>query len=76
MIPALHYLHEAGWVHRDYSPGNIIVIGVEAKISDLEFAKRRATNQLEALTRPGDPSLHLARDVRAVGPFGKFCKLN
>jgi len=40
--PRATYLHEAGWVHRDYSPGNIIVLDKIAKISDLEFAKRRA----------------------------------
>ena len=25
--PGLHYLHEAGWIHRDLSPRNIIVVG-------------------------------------------------
>jgi len=76
MIPALHCLRQAGWVHRDFSPGNIIVVGTEARISDLEFAKQRATNQLEELTRPGNPSLHVARDIRTVRRFGEFCELN
>ncbi|KAF9647385.1 hypothetical protein BDM02DRAFT_3248424 [Thelephora ganbajun] len=34
-------LHEAGFVHRDLSPGNIIVVDRKAKISDLEFGKAR-----------------------------------
>jgi len=76
MIPALHYLHEAGWVHRNFSPGNIIVVGMEAKISDLGFAKRRAAHELEELTRPGDPSSPVAGEVRTVGPSGEFRELN
>jgi len=76
MIPALHYLHEAGWVHRDFNPGNIIVVGMKAKISDLEFAKRRATHELKELTKPGDSSSPVAGEVRTVGPFGEFRELN
>ena len=67
MTPGLHHLHEAGWVHRDPSPGNIIVVGDEAKISDLEFAKQRVAEQLKELTRPGDGSFATARNMRTVG---------
>ena len=64
--PGLHCLHEAGWTHRDLSPGNIIVVGGKAKISDLEFAKRRAVEDLERLTRPTDSSTTAVRDPRTV----------
>jgi len=65
--PALHYLHKAGWVHRDLGPGNVIVVGTEAKISDLEFAERWAGNQLEELTRPKGASLPVAKCTPVVG---------
>jgi len=76
MNPGLHCLHEAGWVYGNFSPGNIIVVEMEAKISDLEFAKRRAAHELEALTRPGDSSSPVAGEVRTVGPFCEFRELN
>jgi len=63
-------------VHRDFSPGNIIVVGMNARISDLEFAKKRAVGQLKELTRPGNPSISVERDVRTVNPFGEFRELN
>ncbi|KAF9641869.1 hypothetical protein BDM02DRAFT_3194391, partial [Thelephora ganbajun] len=43
-------LHKAGFVHRDLSPGNIIVVNRKAKISDLEFAKARKVADLQSLT--------------------------
>ena len=33
-------LHSLGWVHRDISTGNILVVDGMAKIVDLELAKR------------------------------------
>ena len=69
---ALRCLHEAGWVHNDFSPGNVIVVGTNAKISDLEFAKRRAVYQLKELTRPIDPSSPVVKEVRTVGSFAEF----
>ncbi|KAF9783769.1 hypothetical protein BJ322DRAFT_1066990 [Thelephora terrestris] len=63
-VDAAQCLHEAGWVHRDLSPGNVIVVGDVAKISDLEFAKKRAARDLETLTRSdGLPKLN-ASDTR------------
>ena len=64
--PGLHCLHEAGWVHRDLSPGNIIVVEGKAKISDLEFAKRRAVEDLEQLTKSTDSSKTAVRDTHIV----------
>ena len=48
------------------------MIGTNAKISDLEFAKRRGVGRLEELTRPVDPSLPVVEEIRAVGSFGSF----
>jgi serine/threonine protein kinase len=45
-------LHKKGWIHRDPSPGNIIVVNDEAKLSDLEFAKERDVGDLQKLTMP------------------------
>ena len=69
MNPGLYRLHRAGWVHRDPSPGNIIVFGENAKISDLEFAKRRVAADLDKLTKPKGASSVVARDIRTVGLF-------
>ncbi|KAI0086080.1 hypothetical protein BDY19DRAFT_996264, partial [Irpex rosettiformis] len=37
---ALKAIHECGWVHRDISSGNILIVDNIAKISDLEYAKK------------------------------------
>lgn len=37
---ALHPLHRAGWVHRDFSIGNIIWLGGVGKLGDFEYAKQ------------------------------------
>ena len=54
IVLALHCLHKAGWVYKDFSPGNIITIKGKTKISDLEFAKQQVAGELEKLTRPRD----------------------
>ncbi|THH06436.1 hypothetical protein EW146_g9612 [Bondarzewia mesenterica] len=36
----LSAIHQCGWVHRDISIGNILVLNSRAKISDLEYAKK------------------------------------
>lgn len=33
-------MHKSGWVHRDLSPGNIIIVNGVGKITDLEYATR------------------------------------
>ena len=66
VAPALHCLHQTEWIHRDFTPGNVIVVGMTARISDFEFAARRAAGELEELTRPKDTSPAM-RDIRMVG---------
>ncbi|GJE97364.1 hypothetical protein PsYK624_135800 [Phanerochaete sordida] len=40
VIKALKILHKYGWVHRDISSGNILVVANTAKLADVEYAKR------------------------------------
>ena len=49
---ALRALHSCGWVHRDISSGNVLIVNEVAKLSDLEYAKRE-----------GDTSQHGIRTV-------------
>ena len=65
MNSALSHLHAAEWII-DPSPGNIIVIGDTAKLSDLEFAKKRPLKDLEELTRPKDPLSLGPTEMRTV----------
>ncbi|KIP12353.1 hypothetical protein PHLGIDRAFT_113828 [Phlebiopsis gigantea 11061_1 CR5-6] len=39
VLLALRELHSIGWVHRDISSGNILVVNGHAKIADFEYAK-------------------------------------
>ncbi|KAG1717928.1 uncharacterized protein EDB91DRAFT_1305156 [Suillus paluster] len=41
---ALHYMHKAGWVHRDFSIGNTIWVGGVGKLGDFEYAKEIDSN--------------------------------
>ena len=76
MNPALNQLHSVGWVHRDFTPGNIIVVGTTTKISDFEFAKRREVHRLERLTKPTGASSHVAGRPHGGVAFCKFQKSN
>ena len=40
---ALLYLHEAGWVHRDISAGNVHYYDRKGVLGDLEYAKIAGT---------------------------------
>ena len=46
-------MHGAGWVHRDVSPGNVLV-GAEGKVrlADLEYAKKVNEGQEFRVVRP------------------------
>ena len=37
-------MHSLGWVHRDASAANILVVNGTAKLADLEYAKNRKEN--------------------------------
>lgn len=39
-VLGLKALHLAGWVHRDISIGNILIVNGRGKITDVEYAKR------------------------------------
>ena len=45
-------LHKSGFIHRNLSPGNII-IGDVVKISDLEFVKACKVEEPKTLTKCG-----------------------
>jgi len=68
LISALCWLHNAKWLYRNFAPENIIVVGGVAKLSGLEHAKKRATSDLEGLTRPDNVSLSTERNIRMVNP--------
>lgn len=54
-------------MHRDLSPGNVIVVGGKVKISDLEFAKARKIRDLQMLTKqPKGSSVPIVVDTRTV----------
>ena len=65
--PSVALLDRLGWVHRDFTLGNIIVVGTTAKISDSKFAKQREARELDELTKPTDVSLRVVRGTRVVG---------
>lgn len=46
-------MHKCGWVHRDISSGNILIVDGIVKIGDLEYAKRL-----------DDDTSHAGRSVR------------
>lgn len=39
LLTALRYIHEAGWVHRDISTGNIYLFENRGLLSDFEYAR-------------------------------------
>lgn len=52
-LSGLDLMHSLGWVHRDISYGNILLVGKRGKITDLEYAKEET-----------DTSVHGIRTVR------------
>ena len=39
-VSALHHLHQGGWLHRDISVGNILVVGERGTLIDMEYATK------------------------------------
>ncbi|GJE95027.1 hypothetical protein PsYK624_112060 [Phanerochaete sordida] len=40
IVKVLRVLHKCGWVHRDISAGNVLIVDGVAKLADVEYAKR------------------------------------
>lgn len=59
-------------MHRDLSPGNIIIIHGEAKILDLEFAKARKISDLQELTKQPDGSVPPRMALVRYDPRSEF----
>lgn len=58
-------MHKSGWVHRDLSAGNIIIVGGRGKITDLEYATREGQQGRAGRT----VSNHVFFDVCSVHLF-------
>ncbi|MCL2788134.1 MAG: serine/threonine protein kinase [Micrococcales bacterium] len=71
-------LHQAGWVHRDVSPGNIVWDGEQARLIDFGIAIRAGAPGVTADLRvPGNPE-YLAPELslgRAVTPAADIYSL-
>ncbi|GJE97403.1 hypothetical protein PsYK624_136200 [Phanerochaete sordida] len=39
VVDGLRLLHKNGWVHRDISPGNVLIHNTDGKLSDVEYAR-------------------------------------
>ena len=57
LLIALAFLTKKGYVHRDMSPGNIIVYNGRAKLNDLEFAKEYGTGASTNIRTVSQPPL-------------------
>ena len=54
-VIALAFLTKKGYIHRDISPGNIIIYDGCAKLNDLEFAKEYGTGTLNYICTVSQP---------------------
>ncbi|KAI0769548.1 hypothetical protein BC629DRAFT_791096 [Irpex lacteus] len=82
-VKALRALHKSGWVHRDISAGNLLIVAGVVKISDLEYAKRMDDPTTHEHGRsPGTPMFQsveaeahryrfLPRQLKPPGPSSK-----
>ncbi|KAG1778826.1 hypothetical protein EV702DRAFT_1195842 [Suillus placidus] len=66
-LKALYYLHKAGWVHRDFSIGNVIWVGDIGKLGDFEYAKKIDSNTSHDV-RTGTMSF-MALEVESQGYY-------
>lgn len=55
-------MHRLGWIHRDISYGNILVVGGRGKLTDLEYAKE-------------EMDVSAAHGIRTVRPTA-YCKMS
>lgn len=52
---AVEYMHTIGWVHRDISAGNVLLVGDDGVISDLEYAVKLDSSAPRPNARTGTP---------------------
>jgi serine/threonine protein kinase len=57
---ALQLLRKLGWVHRDVSVGNILSYKGEAKLADLEYAKRVGDGKSHEMRTASRSSMNLS----------------
>ncbi|PSS18947.1 hypothetical protein PHLCEN_2v3163 [Hermanssonia centrifuga] len=67
VVDGLRCLHECGWVHRDISTGNVVIVDGIAKITDLEYA----TSDDETV-KVGKTGTIFFRPVEVDGPSYMF----
>ncbi|KAG2099623.1 uncharacterized protein F5147DRAFT_777317 [Suillus discolor] len=66
-LKGLYYLHKAGWIHGDFSVGNVIwVVGDNGSIGKLEFLKMIP---LAANSSAGNNAFHFDRSRTSAVPF-------
>ncbi|GJE95074.1 hypothetical protein PsYK624_112530 [Phanerochaete sordida] len=49
VIKGLDLMHSLGWIHRDISYGNILLVGKRGKITDLEYAKEETDTSVHGI---------------------------
>ncbi|KAF7790435.1 hypothetical protein EIP86_001390 [Pleurotus ostreatoroseus] len=50
---ALYHLHQGGWVHRDISPGNILIVGDRGTLIDMGYATKFGQGPEYQIGTPG-----------------------
>lgn len=63
---ALRALHLTGWLHRDISSGNILLVDGIVKLADLEYAKNMVDNSGHS-ERSARPHLCLIQLLFLIG---------
>src|SRR5262249_20188369 len=70
VLPSLHALHEAGFVHRDVKPGNIVMVEGTWRLCDVGLLDRRDRIRCNSGTPgflPPEGAIDRRADVYAIG---------